>query len=808
MADHMATPSESQMSSQPSAAILTAGGIILAIGGLYYGRDIFIPFALAILLAFALAPIVNGLRRLRVPRLPAVLIVVVCAIIAIGGVGYVVAMQLIKLGQEIPSYQQTMTEKIRALRTSGASGGIVDRITTTIERLGKEVSGEEPELSPQLDPASVSRQPIPVTVQPPKRSALDVLQAVVGPLIKPLAIAGIVIVFLIFVLLDRDDLRDRFIKLVGAGDLRKSTHALEEAASRVSRYLLMQLLVNVSYGVPIGIGLYFIGVPNAILWGVLAIVLRFVPFLGPILAALFPAVLAFAIDPGWSMLMWVIALFVAMEIVSGNVIEPLLYGTSTGLSSLSIIIATIFWTTLWGPIGLVLATPLTACLIVIGRYVPQLQFLGTVLGSDQVLTTEERFYQRLLAGKTEDAVEIGEDYVDGHSPMEFYDEVAIPALRLAESDRQRSFDDVAVRRRLAEDAIAVVREVADYAYEQRQGNADDQSPRSIRAVGEPVLCLGGRTELDLAAAEIVACALGEHRIQARVLPPVRVSQNAIKQLDLRGVEVICLAFSSPTPESSVRFACRRIKRHAPGTKTIVWLWTSLPDVNATNLSEQLSADTVVLSAEAAAKQIDDWIAPHLSDPMKAAPQTENEEERIIAIRQLGLLSGQSRLFDEVAAKVAAAFGTAIALVTVIDEEHQHWAGAVGLPEKLDACRMSDRETSICGHVVAANDTLIIEDVAKDPRFANNPFLLENGIRFYAGAPLRTSAGTALGSLCVIDLNPRTFSPEDERVLEEMGRHLMFKIELECQQRATHQSFDTALSEDLPLEFRKLLSELS
>ena len=200
----------------------------------------------------------------------------------------------------------------------------------------------------------------------------------------------------------------------------------------------MQLLVNVSYGVPIGIGLHFIGVPNAILWGVLAIILKFIPFLGPILAALFPALLAFAIDPGWSMLLWVIALFVAMEIVSGNVIEPLLYGTSTGLSSLSIIIAAIFWTTLWGPIGLVLATPLTVCLSVIGRYVPQLQFLGTVLGSDPVLTREERFYQRLLAGKPEDAVEIGEDYLDGHSAMEFYDQVAIPVLRLADNDRQSS----------------------------------------------------------------------------------------------------------------------------------------------------------------------------------------------------------------------------------------------------------------------------------------------------------------------------------------------------------------------------------
>ena len=550
MADHIAAPSEPPMPSQASAAILTAGGILLAIGGLYFGRDIFIPFALAILLAFALAPIVNGLRRLRVPRLPAVLIVVVCAIIAIGGIGYVVAMQLIKLGQEIPNYQQTMTQKIHALKISGERGGVVDRVATTIEGLSKEISGEKQEtFDERLGEGGKPRQPVPVSVQAPPRSPLEVLQTVVGPLIRPLAIAGIVIVFVIFVLLERDDLRDRFIKLVGSGDLRQSTRALEEAASRVSSYLLMQLLVNVSYGVPIGVGLYLIGVPNAVLWGVLAVILKFVPFLGPVLAALLPAILAFAIDPGWSMLLWVIALFVAMEVISGNVIEPLLYGSSAGLSSLSIIVATIFWTTLWGPIGLVLATPLTVCLSVIGRYVPRLQFLGTILGSDPALTTEERFYQRLLAGKPEDAVEIGEDYVDNHSSVEFYDQVAIPSLRLAESDGMRSMDDVGMRRRFSEDTITVVREVADHAHELRQEH-DNSSSRSIRAVGEPVLCLGGRTELDLAAAEIVACALGERLLQARVLPPVRVSQNAIKQLDLRGIEVTCLAFSSPTPESS------------------------------------------------------------------------------------------------------------------------------------------------------------------------------------------------------------------------------------------------------------------
>lgn len=809
VADHTARSSEPLVAPQSGAAIVTAGGIILAIGGLYYGRDIFIPFALAILLAFALAPIVNWLRRLRLPRVPAVMIVVVSAIIAIGGISYVVAMQLIKLGREIPSYQQTMVEKIQALELSGTGGGFVNRITTTIEDLGKEFSGEKPEeLNGALEEGRKSRQPVPVTVLPPSRTPLEVLQTVVGPLIRPLAIAGIVIVFVIFVLLERDDLRDRFIKLVGAGDLRQSTRGLEEAANKVSSYLLTQLLVNVSYGVPIGIGLYLIGVPSAVLWGVLAAVLRFVPFLGPVLAALFPLILAFAIDPGWTMLLWVIGLFVVMEIISGNVIEPLAYGTSTGLSSLSIIVAAIFWTTLWGPIGLVLATPLTVCLSVIGRYVPRLHFLGTLLGSSQVLTTEERFYQRLLAGNAEDAVEIGEDFVDRHSSMEFYDQVAVPALRLAETDRQRSIDDVGVRRRLAEDVIAVVREVSDHAYGQQQSSCDDRPLRSIRAVGEPVLCLGGRTELDLAAAEIIARALEERRIGACVLPPVRVSQNAIKQLDFRGVEVVCLAYSSPTPHSSVRFVCRRIKRHAPDVKTLVWLWNSLPETDQATLREQISSDSIALSADAAATQIDAWVARHISNPMMAAPQTENEEDRMLAIRELGLLSSESKFFDNIAAKVAAAFDTAIALVTVIDETHQHWPGAAGLPEKLNVCRMSDRETSICGHVIAEKDVLVIEDVAKDPRFANNPFLLENGIRFYAGAPLRTSAGTTLGSLCVIDLKPRSFSLEDRRTLQEIARHLMIKVESECHRRRSHESFDTVLSAQIPSEFRRLLSQTS
>ena len=420
----------------------------------------------------------------------------------------------------------------------------------------------------------MSRQPIPVTIEPGARSPLDVIGGVLGPLVETLAIAGIVIVFVIFVLLEREDLKDRFIKLVGAGDLQTSTEALDEAGSRVSRYLLMRLFVNVTYGLPIGVGgLYVIGVPNAVLWGLLAAVLRFIPYLGPVLAALFPIALAFAVNSGWSMLLWVVGLFLLMEVVSNNVVEPWLYGASTGLSSLAIISAAIFWTSLWGPIGLVLSTPLTVCLIVIGRYVPQLHFLGVLLGSEPVLAPEEQLYQRLVAGNAEGASEIAENYTDAHSSCDFYDDVAIPALRLAENDRQRANAGSSYKRAVAEGMMSVAKEVEDHVRQRDVAASNKANGKGIpRALGMPDLCIAGKTDLDTAAAEMVARAIAERRIISRVLPPVSISQTAIGQLDLAGVEAVCLSYLAPDPQTFARFVCRRLKRRAPSLKILVCLW--------------------------------------------------------------------------------------------------------------------------------------------------------------------------------------------------------------------------------------------
>ena len=794
--DYLPQPARS-----PPHSILTAGGILLAIAGLYFGQELFIPFTLAVLLAFALSPIIDALRRWRVPRVPAVVITATLAFGVIGGLSYVLSTQLIRLAEDLPSYQYTMLSKIDAIRGSDDDGGgIVDRLTSTLERLRNRLSQAdkaEPVPSPS-EPGTGEPEPIPVIIESEAGSPMEVVQAVAGPLIKPLVTAGLVVVFVLFVLLERDDLRDRFIKLVGAGDLQTSTEALDEAGTRVSRYLLMQLIVNVTYGVPFGIGLYVIGVPNAALWGLLAIILRFIPYLGPFLAALFPMVLAFAVDPGWSMLLWVAGLFLVMELVSNNFIEPWLYGSSTGLSALAVVASAIFWTTLWGPVGLILSTPLTVCLIVIGRYVPQLNFLGTLLGSDPVLAPEEQLYQRLLASNHEGAIEIAESYIDEHSAEEFYDRVAVPALCLAEEDRRRNMSDGSYKRTVAEGMVAVIEELADYAQQPQADTAKSGETEAARqtdgtadlsAPGAPCLCIGGKTDLDRAAAEMTAQLMRNRSIGARALPPIVVGQHGIGRLDLAGVEVVCLSYLTHQPQTFATFACRRLKKRAPHLKVLLCLWNPAIGVDrAAELKDRTGADAVVTSLSAAADQIDGWIGPAISGPMRAAPIPENEAERLEALTRLGLLTAEGGHFDEVAAKVAAAFGTPIALVSVVDEAHENWPGAVGLPPDLDACRIGARETSIGGHVVALGEMVVVEDIAKDPRFANNPVLNEQGIRFYAGAPLKTRSGFTIGSLCIIDANPRAFTEEERARLRKIADDLMGRIELECESAKTQPSY--------------------
>jgi predicted PurR-regulated permease PerM len=581
----------------PGLNVITAAVVLLTIATLYFGRDIFIPFALAVLLSFMLAPPVDWLRRIRVPRAPAVLLVVGFAFSLIGALSVFVGSQMVDIAKDLPTYQSAMREKIRSIRSVPLGGGVIDRTTEAIAALGAELSAA-PAASATGKSAAAGRpkrEPVPVQIEAPDQKPLDMIQTVVGPLLGPLGTAGLVIIFIFFVLLEPSNLRDRFIRLAG-GNLHRTTEAISEAAQRVSRYLLMQLIVNVTYGIPLGIGLYIIGVPSAFLWALLAMLLRFVPYLGPFIAALFPVTLAFVVDPGWSMLLWTVALILGIELISNNVIEPWLYGSSTGLTPVAVILAAIFWTLLWGPVGLFLAMPLTVCLVVMGRYVPQLEFLDVLLGSDPVLTPAERLYQRLLAGNVEEAIEIAELHVAENSLPAFYDQVGLPALRLAENARQHgaSTED---RQKVADGVRAIVLELKAQDEKAAREDSEQQTPGG----GAFVLCIAGRGELDAAAAAMLVHELKTRGIGARPVPASAVTLETIGHLALDGVTAVCFSYLNPTPQVYARFVCRRLKRRMPHLKIVLGLWNLGSEAGS---AEQLAAGS---EADAAAATLDEAV---------------------------------------------------------------------------------------------------------------------------------------------------------------------------------------------------------
>ncbi|HEX2525607.1 MAG TPA: AI-2E family transporter, partial [Geminicoccus sp.] len=361
-----------------------ASGLFVAvviIGMLYFGRDVFMPAALAILLSFVLAPLVRLLQRYWIPRAVAVLAVVLLASAVIAGMGTIMASQLSQLARDLPRYQWTMQEKIRSFRgATESNGGILDQVSNVVENLSRELNREDQTTAPASGSVQPSAQPdepepVPVIVHQPDPGALATLALVVDPLLHPLANLGIIIIFVIFILLQREDLRNRLIRLAGAHDIQNTTAAMDDAGRRLSRLFLTQVALNSGFGLVIGLGLWAIGVPSPALWGVLAALLRFVPYVGPVLAAALPLLLSAVVEPGWTMFIWTAILFAVVEPVVGHGIEPLVYGRSTGLSPVAVVVAATFWTWLWGPIGLLLATPITVCLVVLGRHVKTLEFL-------------------------------------------------------------------------------------------------------------------------------------------------------------------------------------------------------------------------------------------------------------------------------------------------------------------------------------------------------------------------------------------------------------------------------------------------
>lgn len=608
---------------QPHArtALPTFAATAAVVAILYFARDVFLPLAIAVLLTFALAPIVAWLRRIGVPRLVSVIACVLAAFGVVAVFSFVVVSQVGEVAGNVPTYQANILEKVRSLKESGSGGGIIDRLSGVIERVGQEI--EKPEET-TVTAAPSRPDPLLVEIFTPQRP-IETLKNLIGPLIGPLATAGLVIVVVIFMLLEREDLRDRFIRLVGYGDLHRTTEALQDAGRRVGQYLLMQLVVNVAYGVPIGMGLWLLGIPNAILWGLLAIVLRFVPYIGPAIAMILPLFLALAVAPGWSLVLWAAALFIAMELVINNVIEPWLYGSRTGLSPLAIIVAAIFWTWLWGPVGLVLSTPLTVCLVVLGKHVPQFEFLEVLFGNEPVLDPKERLYQRLLAGDPDEATDHAEEMLETEYLVDFYGKVAIPALLLGELDRARGALTDEQRTRVAASAVTLVanlNEIADEeADEEDDGAADDAAEDAGEeeelpdGAGKSVLCIGGRGDLDNAAAAMLAQVLKVQGAQATTANHADVEPSSIRSLPLEGVQTAVVGFLNADSLNHGRFLVRRLKRAKPSLRVGVVLWADDTARDAEKLAGELNADFAAFSMAGAAIGA---LADSPAVPLKAA----------------------------------------------------------------------------------------------------------------------------------------------------------------------------------------------
>ena len=546
---------------------MTAVIAAIVVGGLYVGRPVLLPLSLAVLMSFALAPLVGLLRHIRLGHVPSVLLSLAFALVLLSGIGTFVGAQLAGLASEVPLYQSNIGHKIQSIRGSTTGSGTFARLDHTIQVLADQISSSRE--TPTAKGMPAEQKPVPVEIRPTSIAPWQLAQNILGPLLEPLGLMALVLVFVGFILLQKDDLRDRFVRLAGSRDMQRTTVALDEAANRLSRYLFLQTIINACFGCTIGAGLWVIGIPNPGLWALIAMLFRFVPYVGVPIAFLFPAMLGIAVDPGWSMLAWTMALFGGIEAVVGQMIEPFVYGRSMGLSAVAVVVSAVFWTWLWGPLGLLLSTPLTMCFVVLGRHIDALKFLDVMLGDQPALALEESLYLRMLAEDPDDATDDAEEFLREHSLSAYYDEVAAKALMLAQTDANRGALD-AVRQIRIRDAIKGL--IANLSSRKDAGAAAALGEISADWQQVPVLCVAGRGPLDEAAALLLVDMLDKHGIAARVVASDQTSAAHIDELDVDGVRVTCVSYLEPGTYRNARYQVRRLRKRMPGVPVLAIFW--------------------------------------------------------------------------------------------------------------------------------------------------------------------------------------------------------------------------------------------
>jgi predicted PurR-regulated permease PerM len=572
-------PAQTRLAQRPGTVLTNIAVAALIIAALYIGRDIFVPLALAILLSFVLAPFVIRLHSWRVPRTASVLIVVFLGFSIIFSLGGLMVSQATRLASKLPTYQQTLSDKVESLRGLMGGSGTLKEASTVLKKLETELQhgNANGEIAPATQ-ASDKPIPIPVEIKQPDPGALTTLAKIIEPLLSPLTTTGIVVIFVAFILLQREDLRNRLVRLAGTGDIQRTTAALDDAGKRLSKLFLTQIIFNAAFGLAIGVGLEFIGVPSAPLWGLIAMILRFVPYIGAVISAIFPLILAAAVGPGWEMLLLTALLFAILEVLAGQVIEPLIYGHSSGLSPVAVILSASFWTWLWGPVGLVIATPLTVCLVVVGRHVERLKFLDIMFGDQPPLSPPQLAYQRMLAGDPFEAAGQAHEFLKGASLEEYCDTILLEGLRLAETDRRLGHLDEQRLGRIASSVDELVAHLEahyvgvtnlappDLSFSPGAAIAIEQASTQRQLIeestGSPrsILCIPGSGKLDEAAALILAYLLRHRGIGALAEEADALSTSKIFSLDMMDTSLACVCYVGQPLTTKIQDSVRRLNK--------------------------------------------------------------------------------------------------------------------------------------------------------------------------------------------------------------------------------------------------------
>jgi predicted PurR-regulated permease PerM len=551
-------------------SLIAIATFILIIACLYFAQAVLIPVALSIMLTFLLSPVSGALERMGLRRIPSVIFIVVLTFSLLGGIGWVVTLQFGNLANELPTYKKNIRQKMADIREAG-KGGALEKVQKTAEDVKEQFQKKD-------QPARVQEKPREVVVQAEESSTFWPIPLPVGPMVERLAGTGLVIVLVVFMLIQREDLRNRLIRIIGYGRLTVTTRALEEAGDRISRYLLMQTIINSSFGLAVGLALYLIGVPYAVLWGFFAAVLRFIPYVGPFAAAIMPSVLSLAVFEGWLWPILVVGLFVALELLNNMVLEPWLYAESAGVSGVGLLVAIAFWTWLWGPVGLVLATPLTVCVVVLGKYVPGMDFIGVLISDQPAMESNVSYYQRLLAMDQAEAAEIVEEHLKTHPREQIFDEVLIPTLNYARRDRELG--------RLSEDgeqfvfrATREILEELNSLKPESSSEAADSAQPATMAENSPVvlpkvriLGCSAHDEADELALLMFRQLLDSTGYEVEIMSDAMLSSKVVALIGERSPAVICIAAVPPGGLAQTRYLCKRLRSRFPNLKIAVGRW--------------------------------------------------------------------------------------------------------------------------------------------------------------------------------------------------------------------------------------------